>query len=244
MFRDDLATQLKAFGISVTDQQLDDFQLFYEMLIETNKYLNLTAITDPHEVAVKHIVDSLSCYDESIFKQGSTILDLGTGAGFPGIPLAIYNRSLKITLFDSLQKRLRFLQDVIDKLQLENVHVLHGRAEDCAHQASYREAFDLVTSRAVARLPILAEWCLPYVKPNGYFISLKGAAYEEEIKEGEVGIQMLGGKVVEVRPVKLPTLDDKRAVLYIRKEKTTKKMYPRKPKEIKEKPLGYIGTIR
>ena len=236
-FTTDLKAQMTAFGLPCTDEQAHDFYYYYVQLIETNKSLNLTAITDMHEVVVKHIVDSLSCYDAQYIADGATILDVGTGAGFPGIPLAIYNRTLKITLFDSLQKRLKFLQTIIDELKLENVVTLHGRAEDMSHTDAHRESYDIVTSRAVARLPILLEWTLPYVKQNGYFISLKGAAYEEEIQESPKALDILGGTVKEVRPISLPTIDDKRAVLYIQKTKATPNEYPRKPKDIKEKPL-------
>ncbi len=237
-FISDLKTQMEAFGLSCSDDQGKDFYYYYVQLIETNKSLNLTAITDMHEVVVKHIVDSLSCYDPIYFKDDSTILDVGTGAGFPGIPLAIYKRTLKITLFDSLQKRLRFLQTIIDSLGLTNVTTLHGRAEDMSHTGVHRESYDLVTSRAVARLPILAEWTVPYVAVGGYFISLKGSAYEEEIGDAKKALATLGGVLEEARTVSLPTLHDKRAVLYIKKEKPTPKQYPRKPKEIKERPLG------
>lgn len=290
-FKTDLQLQLKAFGIACTERQLEQFTVYYEELIETNKYLNLTAITDPHEVAVKHMIDSLSCYDRKYFPAGARILDLGTGAGFPGIPLAIYNSSLRITLFDSLQKRLRFLESTAVKLGLTlypaktrednaaertetsrtdkfavdqadkaavdqadkaaagqtdkasvegapgGVCTLHGRAEDCAHDPDYREQFDAVTSRAVARLPVLLEWGLPYVKKGGYMAALKGAAYEEEIQEAKRALSLLGGSIAEVRPVKLPGIEDKRAVIYIAKNKHTPSAYPRKPKEIKDRPL-------
>ena len=163
MFRSELQSALTAMGLSITEDQLRQFDVFQEALIETNKVMNLTAITEPKEVAIKHMADSLSCYEEDCFTAGASVLDLGTGAGFPGLPLLIYRPDLKVTFFDSLQKRLTFLQKLVDQLGL-SAEFLHGRAEDAAHQPVYRSAFDVVTSRAVARLNVLAEWALPYVK--------------------------------------------------------------------------------
>lgn len=235
-FSKNLEIQLQVAGFEPSSKQLEQFTAYYELLIETNKTLNLTAITDPHEVAVKHMVDSLTALSP-VFKQKAKVLDLGTGAGFPGIPLAIWRPDLQITLFDSLQKRLNFLQTVIDQLGLSSITTLHGRAEDMAHQQEHREAYDIVTSRAVARLPILLEWALPYVKVGGSVVALKGAIYEEEIKASDFALQTLGGTIDKVKTVSLPTLEDKRAVIYIKKVKNTPKKYPRKPKEIKTKPL-------
>lgn len=236
-FRDDVKVQLEVFGLKPTDKQIDQFCSYYDYLLEINEVMNLTAITEAHEVAIKHMVDSLSCYDKKYFVEGAKVLDLGSGAGFPGIPLAIWDTSLAITLFDSLQKRLHFLTEVGHRLGLASIATLHGRAEDKAHEEAHREAYDIVTSRAVARLPILAEWALPYVKVGGYFVALKGAAYEEEIEEAKKALAILGAEIAEVRPISLPTLHDKRAILYIKKVKACGKKYPRKPKEIKAKPL-------
>ena len=182
------------------------------------------------------MADSLSCYDPAYFKEGARVLDLGTGAGFPGLPLLIYRPDLNVTFFDSLQKRLTFLENTVRDIGL-TASFLHGRAEEMAHKLEYRSAFDIVTSRAVAHLNILAEWALPYVKTGGYFISLKGAQYEDELAEGEKALQILGGKIAEVRPVHLPGLDDVRAVLYIEKVKESPKKYPRKPKMAAKNPL-------
>ncbi len=232
MFGSELQSALTAMGLSVTEEQLRQFDVFHEQLIETNKVMNLTAITEPKEVAIKHMADSLSCYEADCFTPGASVLDLGTGAGFPGLPLLIYRPDLKVTFFDSLQKRLTFLQN----LGL-TADFLHGRAEEAAHQPIYRSAFDVVTSRAVARLNILAEWALPYVKQDGYFISLKGAQYEDELKEAEKALKILGGTVDHVKAVQLPGLDEVRAVIYIQKTGESPKKYPRKPKMAVKNPL-------
>lgn len=237
MFQNDLIHAMEAMGLVLEDYQIRQFCRFEEMLLETNRVMNLTAITDPGEVAVKHMADSLSCYDERYFPKDASLLDLGTGAGFPGIPLAIFRPDLTVTFFDSLQKRLNFLNEVCRETDLRKVAFLHGRAEEMAHQEAYREQFDLVTSRAVARLSILCEWALPYVRNNGLFIALKGAQYEEEIKEASNALRILGGTLEEVRPVTLPGLSDKRAVLYIRKSGTSPAKYPRKPKMAAKHPL-------
>lgn len=237
MFQNDLIHAMEAMGFILEERQVQQFCRFEEMLLETNKVMNLTAITEPGEVAVKHIADSLSCYDEKYFPEGASLLDLGTGAGFPGVPLAIFRPDLTVTFFDSLQKRLNFLRDVCLETGLGKVAFLHGRAEEMAHQEAYRERFDLVTSRAVARLSILCEWALPYVRKDGLFIALKGAQYEEELKEASNALRILGGTLEEVRPVTLPGLSDKRAVFYIRKSGTSPARYPRKPKMAAKHPL-------
>ncbi len=237
VFQEEIKKQFSIFGLDVDETKIIKFNKYYEELIETNKVMNLTAITEPKEVAIKHMVDSLSAYDPIYFKKGASLLDLGSGAGFPGIPLAIWDSSLQITLFDSLLKRLYFLKKVISLCELKGVKTLHGRAEDKAHEAAHRERYDIVTARAVARLPVLLEWALPYVKIGGYMVALKGAAYEEEIKEAKNALTLLGGIIEEVRPVVLPELSDKRAIIFIKKERKTPSPYPRKPKDIKERPL-------
>lgn len=236
MFQTELTNAISSMGWTLTDTQIQQFCQFQDMLLETNKVMNLTAITEPAEVAVKHMADSLSCYDAAYFAPHARVLDLGTGAGFPGLPLLIYRPDLQMTFFDSLQKRLRFIQQVLTQLGLQ-ADCLHGRAEEMAHQEAYREQFDSVTSRAVARLQVLAEWVLPYVKKNGFFISLKGAQYEEEIKESRHALKILGAVIEEVRPIALPGLADKRAVIYIRKVAASPKKYPRKPKIAAKNPL-------
>lgn len=236
-FQEALAIHSTAYGVEWTEKQKEQLEQFYYMLVEKNKVMNLTGITEEEEFVLKHIIDSISCVDEQYFLKNASLIDVGTGAGFPGIPIAIYRPDLQITLFDSLQKRLSFLEEVIDTLGLVGVVTCHGRAEDVAHQASFREQFDIATSRAVARLPILLEYALPFIKKGGLFVALKGAAYEDEQKESNNALQKLGGELKEVREIKLPTLEDKRAVVFVRKMKITPMKYPRKPKEIKNSPL-------
>lgn len=214
-------------GLTFTDRQLEQFSAYYELLVETNKVMNLTAITEPEEVAVKHMIDSLLAADVKAF-TGKTLADVGTGAGFPGIPLKIYCPSLKVTLIDSLAKRLNFLQTVIEKLELKGIRCVHMRAEDAGRDIKHREKYDIVTARAVARLSVLVEYCLPLVKNGGVFIALKGSKYKEEIEVAGKALQILGGKPISATAVKLPGLDDGRAIVKIAKIRTTPKEYPRK----------------
>lgn len=227
-FIEDLTAVATEYGLKLTESQISAFNRYFELLVEWNEKINLTAITEPREVAIKHMVDSLSCYQEDLFKGDVSLIDVGTGAGFPGLPLKIFCPNIKLTLLDSLNKRVKFLQLVVDELGLENVEVIHARSEEAARNKKYREKFDLATARAVARLPIISEYCLPFVKLNGHFIALKGRQYEEEMIEGKKAISILGGKIEKAIPVKLPELEDKRAVVYIKKEKITPKTYPRK----------------
>lgn len=227
-FVNDLSEVAKEYGLELTSDQISAFNRYYELLVEWNEKINLTAITEPREVAIKHIVDSLSCYQKELFTGQVSLIDVGTGAGFPGLPLKIFCPELKLTLLDSLNKRVKFLQLVVDELGLKDVEVIHARSEEAARNKKYREKFDLVTARAVARLPIICEYCLPFVKQGGTFIALKGRQYEEEIQEAQKAFSVLGGKLVKSMPVKLPELEDKRAVVYIKKEKATPKVYPRK----------------
>ena len=228
IFTEALQDAAAKYGLKLTESQISDFNVYYELLVEWNQKINLTALTSPEDVAVKHIIDSLSCFKQELFKPGTTLIDVGTGAGFPGLPLKIYYPELKLTLLDSLNKRVKFLQLVVDKLNLNGVEVIHARSEEVARQKKYREKFDLASARAVARLPILAEYCLPFVKVGGTFIALKGRQYEEEMTEADKAVKVLGGKIAEAVPVKLPGLEDKRAVIYIEKIKKTPAVYPRK----------------
>jgi len=235
-FAEILAARGAEAQLSFTEEQLAQFTRYYELLVETNKVMNLTAITEPEEVAVKHMVDSLLAYEDGM--QGKTLVDVGTGAGFPGVPLKIYCPSLKVTLVDSLGKRLRFLQQVIDELGLKGIRCEHLRAEDAGRSKKHREQYDYVTARAVARLSVLSEYCLPLAKKGGQFIALKGSRFAEEIEEGEAAVKILGGKIISAEPVKLPGLDDGRAIIKIAKIKATPAQYPRKAGTPEKQPLG------
>mgnify|MGYP003291515745 FL=1 len=235
-FTEILAQKAAEAGLELSEKQLEQFNKYYEMLVETNKVMNLTAITEPEDVAVKHMVDSLLAFDKSFANK--TLADVGTGAGFPGIPLKIYCPSLKVTLIDSLGKRLKFLENVIKELGLENISCEHARAEDAGKNKKFREKFDLVTARAVARLSVLSEYCLPLVKTGGMFIALKGSKYAEEILEGEQALKILGGKILSSEEVKLPGLDDGRAIIKVKKIKPTPAAYPRKAGTPDKQPLG------
>lgn len=227
-FVDELKIAATEYGLNLTEDQISAFNKYYELLYEWNKKINLTAITEPKDVAIKHMVDSLSCFKADLFKENTSLIDVGTGAGFPGLPLKIFYPSLKLTLLDSLNKRVKFLQLVVDELGLKDVEVIHARSEEAARNKIYREKFDLATARAVARLPIICEYCLPFVKDGGTFIALKGRQYEEEATQAQKAIKVLGGEISDIMPVKLPEIDDKRAVIYIKKIKSTPKTYPRK----------------
>lgn len=236
-FTDILARAAAEAGHSLTPQQLQAFDSYYRLLLDWNGRMNLTAITAAEEVAVKHMVDSLSCLDEEAFFPGASLADVGTGAGFPGVPLKIVRPDLRLTLIDSLQKRLTFLAAVVEEAALGKVALLHHRAEAAGQAKGLREAFDVVTSRAVARLPVLCELCLPLVKVGGYFVALKGAQYEAELDEARRALEVLGGEVAKVRPVRLPGLEDVRAVLYLRKVRPTPAGYPRRVGLPEKKPL-------
>ena len=214
--------------VNLRDEQLKQFQKFYDLVIDWNTKINLTAITDEKEFAIKHVMDSLTLWDEEKFANVKKILDVGTGAGFPAIPIKIFKPNVEIVLLDSLSKRVEFLKKVAAELNLENVTCVHWRAEDLARQNNFRESFDLVTARAVARLNIIAEYCLPFVKIGGTFAALKGRQFLEEVAEAENAVKILGGgKIICVEKI-LPEIPDSRAVIYIDKKKSTPKNYPRK----------------
>ena len=223
---------LEELSISLSQEQKRQFVTYYEYLIEKNKVMNLTAITEYEEVIVKHFLDSLSIVKAGCFEQnalnGKSVIDIGTGAGFPGIPLKIAFPQLKITLLDSLNKRVNFLNEVIDMLGLSKVEAVHGRAEDYAKQKEYRECFDFCVSRAVANLSTLSEYCIPFVKEGGCFISYKSGKIDEELSQAGNAVKVLGGKVLDVVKFPLMGTDMDRSFVIIKKTRPTAKKYPRK----------------
>ena len=225
-------------GISLTEMQVEQFEKYYEMLIEKNKVMNLTAITERDEVVLKHFIDSVALAQVYNLKDKSySVIDVGTGAGFPGIPLKIVFPQLKITLFDSLNKRVKFLQEVIDELGLEDITAIHGRAEEGGRNKDMREQFDIVVSRAVANMAVLSEYCIPFVKQGGYFIPYKTGKIEEELAQGKKAISILGGKYEKTEKLMLPDSDIGRSFIFIKKVKPTPKAYPRKAGTASKQPL-------
>lgn len=219
---------IKELGLDITKKQEDQFLKYYEILVETNKVMNLTAITELDEVIVKHFIDSLLIVKSIDMNQCNNLIDVGTGAGFPGIPIKIMFPNINVTLLDSLNKRLKFLNNVIEELKLSNIDTVHGRAEDLGHNSNYREQFDLCVSRAVANLSTLSEYCIPFVKINGKFVSYKSSVSSEEIMESEKAIKVLGGKIISKDILELPCSDMKRTLVVINKIKSVSKKYPRR----------------
>lgn len=227
---------LKNLNISLSERQMEQFITYYEFLVETNKVMNLTAITEFDEVIEKHFLDSLSLYQIYDLSKESKILDLGTGAGFPGIPLKIAFPEIQLVLADSLNKRIKFLKEVIEKLGLEKIEAVHARAEELARNKQYREQFDLCVSRAVANLSSLSEYCIPFVRVNGKFISYKSGEIEEEVNQAKKAISILGGKITDV--YKFDLYEQKRSFVVIEKKKKTPGTYPRKAGTPTKQPLG------
>lgn len=223
-----IKTEFSKIQIELSDKQTAQFEQYYEMLIAKNEVMNLTAITEFEEVVQKHFIDSVMIKDLRIPIEGERWIDVGTGAGFPGIPLKIVFPQLKVTLLDSLNKRVKFLQEVVNALGLEHVEAVHGRAEEFAKKAEYREQFDCCVSRAVANLASLSEYCLPFVKVGGAFVPYKSGKIQEEIEAAGRAVEILGGTVQEMKEFVLPGTDMYRCLLEIEKVKSTEKRYPRK----------------
>lgn len=236
MIKDLLQNYIKDYKITLTENQYEQFQKYFELLVEWNEKMNLTAITDESGVALKHFADSLSLLNFVDIPQNSTLADVGTGAGFPGVVLKIARPDIKLTLIDSLNKRLVFLGEVCAQLGIE-AELIHSRAEDGARDEKLRESFDFAVSRAVARMNVLSEYCLPYVKVGGAFCAMKGAQANEEFKESLNAINTLGGKLEKKYFFELPENGGERAIAVVRKVKNTPQKYPRQSGKIKAKAL-------
>ncbi len=219
-----LREKMLELNIKITEEQIKQFYIYMKLLLEWNERVNLTAITDPNDIILKHFVD---CATILKYIKG-TVLDMGSGAGFPGIPLSIMNPTLKITLVDSLNKRLIFLQEVVKELKLENIEIIHARAEELGQNKEYREMFDVATSRAVANLSTLSEYLIPLVKINGKVISMKASGAQNEINEARKAIKVLGGSIEKIEEFNLPQTDIGRTIIVIKKKEETNRKYPRK----------------
>ena len=223
-----LKSVASSIGVELSNKQVEQFIKYHEILVEWNSFMNLTGITEYEEVVQKHFVDSLALCKIIDLSNVNNLIDIGTGAGFPGVPLKIAYPHLKVTLLDSLQKRIKFLNEVISQLGLENVETIHGRAEDFAKPSMKRESYDLCVSRAVANLASLSEYCLPYVSVGGYFIPYKSGKVEKELEESKKAVFLLGGKIEEEVKFDLPDSDISRSLIKIKKASSTPKKYPRK----------------
>ena len=223
-----LEQKLGELGIKQDQNQLERFHKFYQLLIEWNKVMNLTGITEYEDVVEKHFVDSLSIIKAIDLSGIHTVIDVGTGAGFPGIPLKIAFPHLRVVLLDSLNKRIKFLDEVISQLGLTEIRTIHGRAEEYARKEEYREQFDLCVSRAVANLSTLSEYCLPYIQVGGIFVSYKSGEIDDEVEQSKKAVRILGGNIKEVMKFELPGTDIHRSFVLIHKEQHTQKKYPRK----------------
>ena len=224
-------------GLQLSKDQYERFMKYMKLLQEWNEKINLTAITEDEEVVKKHFIDCIKAFKRDEFKKADTMIDVGTGAGFPGLPIAIMRSDLKVTLLDSLNKRINFLNTVIKELGLKNVVTIHSRAEDGARNKELREKFDIATSRAVANMSVLSEFCLPYVKVGGNFIALKGPAVEQEISESRNAIGTLGGQLVDVCEVSIEETELRHNLVVVKKIKACDKIYPRKAGTITKKPI-------
>ncbi len=224
-------------SIELSEKQYEQFIKYMRLVQEWNEKINLTAITEDDDFIKKHFIDCIKAFKSQAITNANSIIDVGTGAGFPGIPLAILHPKAKITLLDSLNKRINFLNTVVRELGLTNVTTIHSRAEDGARNPELRERFDVATSRAVANMAVLSEFCMPYVKKDGYFVALKGPAIDEEMQNGKNAISILGGELENIIEVSIEETDLKHNIVEIKKVKNCPKIYPRKAGTVNKKPL-------
>ena len=234
-FENSFKSFLEKIEIELDEKQIEQFYDYMQRLLKWNEKINLTAITQPQEIIIKHFVDSLTI--SKYIKENAKIIDVGTGAGFPGIPLKIYRNDIEVILLDSLNKRINFLNDAINKMGLDKIGAIHGRAEEFGHNKEYREKFDIATSRAVANMATLSEYLIPFVKVNGMVVAMKGSDVKQEIDESKRAINVLGGKIFGVEEFNLPDTDIRRNVILIEKEKHTFAKYPRKAGTQSKEPL-------
>ncbi|NMA15233.1 MAG: 16S rRNA (guanine(527)-N(7))-methyltransferase RsmG [Clostridia bacterium] len=237
LFRHALTQGLKELDLTVHEEKIEKLTMYKYLLLSWNEHVNLTAILEPEEVAIKHFIDSLalSCFID--FKNDQKMIDVGSGAGFPGLPLKIVFPEVNVTLLDSLQKRCDFLLQLVSKLNLTGIQVVHGRAEEKGQDILMREEFDFAIARAVTQLPVLVEYCLPFVKKGGLFFAFKGPGVEKELESAQKAISLLGGLVREVKKYRLPVSGEERSLVIIEKENNTDKRYPRRPGIPGKKPL-------
>ncbi|MBC7765211.1 MAG: 16S rRNA (guanine(527)-N(7))-methyltransferase RsmG [Hyphomonadaceae bacterium] len=232
-----LSTGALAMGVTLTDEQISKLMRYSDLLVDWNERMNLTTIIDPTDIAIKHFLDCLTCVQTGVFKPKLRMIDVGTGAGFPGIPLHIAVDGLQTVLLDALAKRVNFLNEVIAQLGLEHIQTVHARAEDAAHNRQYRERFDIAVSRAVANLAVLSEYALPFLKVGGIFIAQKGPKATEELAEAKKAIKILGGELVDSLTVDLPFTDIKHHLVVIKKVQHCSTNYPRKAGKPSKEPL-------
>ena len=226
MNRDLFIDCIEKFGGEISEEKLNQFEKFSSLLVEWNEKMNLTAITDPDGISVRHFADSISPLFHFEIKENAKVIDVGTGAGFPGVPLKIMRPDLDITLMDSLNKRITFLKEVREQIGIDKTECVHARAEEFGRKEEYREKYDVGVSRAVASLKVLSEYVLPFIKVGGYFISMKAFEIEEEVNEAKEKIKLLGGKIEEIKEIEIPNSDAVRKLVIIKKISKTDKKYP------------------
>src|SRR6056297_845927 len=232
-----LENLLKKIDFEYTEDAINEFEKYKDLIIEWNKKINITSIDSEEEIYLKHFIDSIIIKKYVIIKKGSKTIDIGTGGGFPGIPLKLIDNDMRITLLDSLNKRIKFLNEVVKELNLEEVECIHARAEELGQDKNYREKYDYGFSRAVASLNVLLEYSLPFIKKNGLFIAFKGSNFKDEIQESKNALNILGGEIIDIKEYSLPETDISRSMIVVKKIKDIPKKYPRKPGTPNKKPL-------